>query len=104
MKSPGKIFIHGLISAPCFSAHTMDQGLLSTLLCGPQKGEPEVGEQRGETEQLLSGGAGATKGPPTFCAGPRCVLPLVPSQSSGSTLLRTMCAPWGRGGARGYRV
>lgn len=78
MKSAGKIFIHGLISAPCFSAHTMDQGLLSTLLCGPQKGEPEVGEQWGETEQLLSGGAGATKGRPQVLCRPSLCAPLCP--------------------------
>ena len=96
MKSAGKIFIHGLILAPCFPAHTV--GLPSTL-CGPQKAEPEAGGEQGETEQLLGGVQGATEGLPHVLCGFSPCAPLVPSPSSGSTLSRTMHAPWGRWGA-----
>lgn len=68
------------------------------------QGEPEVREEWGETEQLLSGGAGGDRGLPHVLGRLSLCAPLVPSASSGSTLLRTMRAPWGRWGARGYRV
>lgn len=101
MKSAGKIFRYGRISAPCFSAHTVDLKSIYILLCGPQKGEPEVGDEGEKSPEAAAelGCRGCLRVSPRLCADSLCVLPLAPSQTSGSPLSCTMQAPRGRWGS-----
>ena len=75
------------------------RGIAVHSLWTPEGRARSGGGERGETEQLLSGVQGATEGlPHVLCRFSPCA-PLVPSPNSGSTLSRTMRAPWGRWGA-----